>query len=271
LEPAVRGVVDDFLRDALRSKPLGFYTWTPALQAAFRQDRLLQGMLPPEAVTALARALDRTEGGWLSYDACLRLTGRLTNPAARGSLREANGPRAFFPPSRSHEGDLVERLFGDRPVPTGFDLMTELIHCIRDGSLRLEPGAESGWYDHQTWSLEPLASPDRVPEATHLQLGDRYRRHLEDLFRGALALTRETHVKGVALSAAGCIGPRTQPIWVNPNLSVEPLSSLYARRAACYRFVRSVLEEAFGSEALHKMHRLTAEGRASLASRRNSP
>jgi len=92
LEPAVRGVVDDFLRDALRSKPLGFYTWTPALQAAFRQDRLLQGMLPPEAVTALARALDRTEGGWLSYDACLRLTGRLTNPAARGSLREANAP-----------------------------------------------------------------------------------------------------------------------------------------------------------------------------------
>jgi len=85
--------------------------------------------------------------------------------------------------------------------------MTELIHCIRDGSLRLEPGAESGWYDHQTWSLEPLASPDRVPEATHLQLGDRYRRHLEDLFRGALALTRETHVKGVALSAAGLYRP----------------------------------------------------------------
>jgi len=35
----------------------------------------------------------------------------------------------------------------------------------------------------------------------------------------------------------------------------------------CYRFVRTVLEEAFGSDALHTMHRLTPEGasRAGLA------
>jgi hypothetical protein len=35
---------------------------------------------------------------------------------------------------------------------------------------------------------------------------------------------------------------------------------MYARRAAAYRFVRSVLEEAFGPEALKGMHRLTPSG-----------
>ena len=50
------------------------------------------------------------------------------------------------------------------------------------------------------------------------------------------------------------------PIWINPGLTVEPLPSLYSRRAAGYRFIRSVLEEAFGAEALQEMHRLTPEG-----------
>jgi hypothetical protein len=35
---------------------------------------------------------------------------------------------------------------------------------------------------------------------------------------------------------------------------------VYARRAAGYRFVRSVLEELFGVDALGQMHRLTREG-----------
>jgi hypothetical protein len=43
-------------------------------------------------------------------------------------------------------------------------------------------------------------------------------------------------------------------------LTVEPLPEVYARRAASYRFVRSVLEEAFGAEALAGLYRLTQEG-----------
>jgi hypothetical protein len=137
--------------------------------------------------------------------------------------------------------------------------MAELIRRVRSGDVRLEPGERSGWYDWQTWSLEPLLLPERMPEAAHLELGQRYREHLEDLFRGALALARETHVKQLAV-AEGCAGPWPPPVRVDPGLTVEPLPAVYGRRAASYRFVRSVLEEAFGAAALKGMHRLTAEG-----------
>src|SRR5262249_28107723 len=42
LQEAVAAVRTRFLDDELRSKPLGFYTWTDSLRAIFRQDRLLQ-------------------------------------------------------------------------------------------------------------------------------------------------------------------------------------------------------------------------------------
>jgi hypothetical protein len=260
LRDRVRTLTSDFLRDELASKPLAFYNWTPELSAIFRQDRFLQQPLAAETADGLARALDHTPGASAALDALLRLNARLTNPPARPGLRDGTGPRAFLPASRSHEQSLVERLFGDRPVPDNFDLMAELIRRVRSDEIGLEPSQESGWYDHQTWSLEPLIMPDGVPEAARLEFGERYRKHLEDLFRGALALARETHVKQAAVGAAGCRGPRQRPIWVRPGLTVEPLPSLFSRRAASYRFVRSVLENAFGVEALSGLHRLTQEG-----------
>jgi hypothetical protein len=260
LRHAIRTLTTDFLADELASKPLGFYTWSPELSAVFRQDRFLQRPLDPTTADDLARALVRTPGATDAHDACHRLADRLTNPAARAGLRDGTGRRAFLPASRSHEQVLVEWLFGDRPIPNGFDLMSELIRRVRSGENRLEPTGESGWYDQQTWSLEPLVVPDKMPEAARLEMGGRYRRHLEDLFRGAQTLARETHVKQLACAAEGCAGPLQRPIWVNPGLSVEPLPEVYARRAASYRFVRAVLEEAFGAEALAEMHRLTQEG-----------
>jgi hypothetical protein len=260
LQDRVRTLTSDFLRDELASKPLAFYNWTPELSAIFRQDRFLQQPLAAETADGLARALDCTPGAPAAHDALLRLNARLTNPPARPGLRDGTGQRAFLPASRSHEQLLVERLFGDRPVPDDFDLMAELIRRVRSGEIGIEPSQESGWYDHQTWSLEPLIVPDGVPEAARLEFGKRYRKHLEDLFRGALALARETHVKQAAVALAGCRGPRQRPILVRPGLTVEPLPSLFSRRAASYRFVRSVLEEAFGGEALARLHRLTQEG-----------
>src|SRR5947209_1419704 len=97
-------------------------------------------------------------------------------------------------------------------------------------------------------------------EGARLELGKRYRKHLEALFRGALALTRETHAKQAGGGVGGYAGVRQRPIPVHPGLTVEPLPTLYARRAASYRFVRSVLEEAFGREGLHALRRLTPEG-----------
>jgi len=261
LRAAVRAVVERFLRDEEgRCKPLGFFTWTPELEAVFRQDRLLQMPLEADTRTALARALDGTPGGWPIYDACLRLATRLTNPLAKPSLREEGDGLAFFPPSTSHEVRLLEKLYKDRPIPEGFDLMAELIRRLRSGKIGLSPTDHSGWYDHQTWSLGPLVVPDSMPESARLDLGKRYRRHLEDLFRGALALARESHAKQGGGGRGGYAGPIRPPILVHPDLTVEPLPSHYRRRAACYRFVQSVLEEAFGADALQRLQRLTPEG-----------
>jgi hypothetical protein len=257
---SVRVAKDDFLRDDRTSKPLGFYTWTPELAAIFRQDRFLQQPLDPGPADALARALEQTPGASDAYDACLRLAARLTNPPKKPGLRDAGKSPPFFPPSRSHEVTLLERLYEDRPIPEGFDLMGELIRRVRSGEINLMPGEQSGWYDRQTWSLEPLLLPDRRPESARLELGKRYRKHLEDLFRGALALARETHAKQTGGGRGGYRGVRQRPIRIRPGLTVEPLPTVYARRAAGYRFVRSALEEAFGADALDCMHRLTPDG-----------
>lgn len=259
LQEDVRALAADFLGDELASKPLGFYTWTPELSAIFRQDRFLQRPLKPAEADDLVRALDRTPGAEAIHAAWRRLNARLTNPPARAELRGNAERRAFLPASRSHEQVLVERLYGNRSVPENFDLMDELIRRVRSGEIDLAPTGESGWYDHQTWSLEPLVVPGRMPEGARLDLGERYRRGLEELFRGALALARETHVKQLAIAMAGCAMPSETPIHISPELTVEPLPSLYARRAASYRFVRSVLEETFGTEALGELHRLTQE------------
>lgn len=229
-----------FLREGPATPP-GFYNWEPELSAIFRQDRFLQ-----QPLDGLAH--EQVE----AYRACLRLNARLTNPPAPGA-------RSFLPSSGSHEQALIERLYGSLPVPEGFDLVAELIRRVQAGEISLRPGAESGWYDHQTWSLEPLIVPDQMPEAARLKLEASYRRHLEEVFRATLALARETHVSRICLGMAGCLDS-LPPVEVSPRLSVEPLPSLFARRAASYRFVRSVLEEAFGREALAGLHRLTPEG-----------
>jgi hypothetical protein len=270
--PITEGAVAAFLGDERKSKPLGFYAWSERLQAVFRQDRFLQGELAPRQAETLARALRRNPAARAGYIAVLDLAAHLTNPLAGPDLRpflaDAYGavapsaPPAFLPPSLSHEAALVERLFGDRPVPDGFDLAAELVRQVRSGELSLAPTAVSGWYDRLVWSLEPLLHPDATPEAGRLSPGGRYREHLEELFKGILALARETHVKQLKSAVAGAKGLRETVIQVHPDLSVEPLAEAYRRRADSYRYVREVLEEGFGPATLHDLRRLTPDGPA---------
>jgi hypothetical protein len=202
------------------------------------------------------------------------LVSRLTNPAAEPDLRSllagaaaAPGRDAicFFPPSRSFEGDLFHRLIGPGPVPDDFNLMNELVAQVRSGKLALTPTAASGWYDYTAWALEPLIVPDKAAEAEHLELSDSYREHLTDLFKGSLALARETHTKQVETMTTTSamppkdVAPRPQ-FDVQPELSAEPLATSYLRRAQGYRFVAGALKSAFGRQALEKMHRLTQAG-----------
>lgn len=173
----------------------------------------------------------------------------------------------LFPPSRAHETDLVKRLFANRPVPEGFDLSSELASRVRSGRIDLEPRPDSGWYDHQTWALEPLLVPETMPEGARLELEESYRRELVGLFRSILALTRETHVKQLEFPSIGAEAPSYGSkieLQIRPDLTIEPLASHYFRRALAYRFVRRVLEEAFGDAGLSEMRRLTPRGSVDL-------
>jgi hypothetical protein len=272
LAEATRAARASFEANAVASKPLGFYTWSPALVRIFKRDRLLHGELEGAAgIAAIVEALRSDPELGAAYAAHLDLAARLTNPLDRDkpdlrAILAAPGQDPppgglwLFPPSRSHESDLAKRLFGDRPIPEGFSLVDEVLRRLRAGTLDLSPTPASGWYDWQTWALETLAMPSRAPEAKRLRLSRAYVACLEDLFRGTLALTRETHVKqlGVEPTAAEML-PRRK-IRIGPDLHVEPVPTFYLRRALAYRFVRGVLEGAFGARALSDLRRIRAEG-----------
>lgn len=275
LVPAVRDAVRRFQADRRQSTPLSFYTWSEDLRRIFLQDRMLQQELTgaPE-LAALIGVLRRTDAR-AAYELYLDLTAKLTNPAPADkpdlrSLLASSGVQPpivpdrgfyFFPPSRSLEAELVAKLYGNRPIPDGFNLAAQLISGLRAGSLNLQPRKDSGWYDLAIWALEPLILTGKMPEAKRLSFDRGYLRQLEELFKGLLALTRETHVKQLEAPEAGAAPtPQGPSLVVQPELSAEPLYSYYLRRAAGYRFLRSALENALGAGTLRTLHRITADG-----------
>ena len=272
---AVQQAMNSFLQDQLRSKPIGFYTWNDHLSAIFKQDRMLQTELKGEpGIAAIVKALHGNREARATYEGYLSLVSKLTNPlspdhpdlrvllaaADRGSVVIPEQGVYFFPPSRAHETDLLKKLYGDRPIPEGFSLVDEMITWIQDGRISLRPTEDSGWYDYQTWALEPLVIPDKMPEAGRLELDASYRKQLMELFKGILALTRETHIKQLEVPKAGAAPRPKLIIRIVPELSAEPLATHYFRRAWSYSFIRKVLENTFGAPALEKMQRLTARG-----------
>ena len=272
-------LVQEFESDERRSKPLGSYTWSPELSAIFRQDRMLQTPMPGrDQCQPLAHALRGDQALRNAYAAHLQIAYKLTNPPIGGSSSDlvplvVENPSEdisavqdwhILPPSISHETALFLRHFGDKmEVPDDFNLMQTLIDEIRKGGIDLRPRPISGWYDYQTWALEPLLLPEKAAESSHLQFNDEYRKLLEELFKGTLALTRETHVKQLAFpapSAAALEQERKPELYISPDLVVEPLPTYYARRAQSYAFVETVLLDLFGEDGLAQMHRQTIDG-----------
>jgi hypothetical protein len=134
-----------------------------------------------------------------------------------------------------------------------------MIRGIRSRTIDLTPTAASGWYDYQTWALEPFVIPTRMPESARLEMDASYRKHLLENFKALLALTRETHIKQLEIPMVGAaLGP--MGVTIRPELGAEPLPTYYFRRALSYRFIRTVLEKTFGAETLKSMHRQTATG-----------
>ena len=261
-----RRVKDAFLARALAAKPIGFYSWSDPLRRLFHQDRLLQDELAVPTARALAAALSQDPPAAAAYAAYLELVARLTNKpeADKPDLRAPNG-RYFLPPARAHGVDLVSRLYAHRTPPEGFSLVDEMVRRIRSGVLALHPSGRSGWYEWQTWALEPLLVPDKTPEAARLRMNEGYRRQFEDMFKAAVAPPRESaRPLGLVAPAMAALSPEKmtefQRLRVRPGLTVEPMLTYYQRRADGYDFVRGVLESSFGRDGLRAMRRLTARG-----------
>ncbi|MFN0017265.1 MAG: hypothetical protein ACKVP0_03335 [Pirellulaceae bacterium] len=272
-----------FLADDKRSKPIGFYPWSKELASIFKQDRMLQSPLEVQlhstGINAIATALAADAEARKSYEQILRVNERLTNPLKGPGYRvllagvdagklPSLAPTetvSFIPPSRSPESDLIMKLYGNSPIPNGFDLMKEVIARLKAGKLSFEPKADSGWYDHQLWSLEPLVTFKTSPESKQLKPNEEYLKHLEELFKGTYALMRETHVKQLEFPAPASEAPgepkkEREKVFISPDPHVELLPTMYLRRALSYRFVREVLWETFGHQNIGQMHRLTATG-----------
>ncbi|MEW5723976.1 MAG: hypothetical protein AB1896_12770 [Thermodesulfobacteriota bacterium] len=278
----VEEALERFLADDLKSKPVGFYSWKDELRRVFQQDRLLQEPLGGAAeVMGVARALHARLELRQAYEVYLELVAGLTNPLVKekkdlreilrlldqGRMDVVEAKYHFFPPARSQEGDLAQKVLGTKDIPDGFSLVEEMITRIRDGRLDLTPKEDSGWYDYQTWALEPLVVPDRTPEAARLRFSKGYLKQLEELFKGILALTRETHIKQLEilmLGAAMSEFDEKPVVTIRPELTVEPLCTYYLRRAIGYGFIRRVLEDRFGPEGLKMLRGLRPGGEAGL-------
>ncbi|SIN80705.1 hypothetical protein SAMN05444166_0986 [Singulisphaera sp. GP187] len=256
---------NQYLRDFRRMEevdvPLGVYSWSQRLAGLYRQSKSLQEPLSNDVAGLLKHALEADDSVRAAYEIHLALLA-LTNPLVRPDLLswsrspdESQPAPAFFPASKSREGQLVKLLVGDQPVPPDFDLIGELIARVTDGRLSLAVTEESGWYDYILNALEPLLVPDHVPEASRLELAEDYRIDLQQLFRSLLGTARESHVKQWEMAAAGAC-----PFVISPHLTLEPLADHYRRRAESYRFVRERLVALLGENALLSWNRATPGG-----------
>jgi len=269
IDSDARRVRDAFLSRSLAAKPIGFYSWSDSLRRLFHQDRLLQDELAVPTARALAAAMREDPQAAAAYAEYLELVARLTNKFGSDvpDLREPDG-RYFLPPSRPHGMDLVGRLYSHRVPPEGFSLIEEMVRRIRSGVLALHPSGGSGWYEWQTWALEPLLAPDKTPEAARLRMNEGYRRQFEDMFKAAMAVPRDSGARplGLVAPAMATLSPERmtefQRLRVRPGLTVEPMLTYYQRRADGYDFVRGVLESSFGLDGVRSMRRLTAAGPA---------
>ncbi|NSW58475.1 MAG: hypothetical protein HPY44_20895 [Armatimonadetes bacterium] len=251
-------------------KPVGFYTWNLQLERIFKRDTALQSgfnLTDPEELAAaclIVKALWDNPSLRGSLEATWNLYARLTNPLVSISpeeirhLAESVGGLAAATDDPKSARRLADK-FRDAPAPPfallprsfsreGSQIQTggmdAFISSVRDGSVSLKPDADSGWYQHQMFSLEPLLMPDKFPEGAKLELSEEYRKLMEAQFRSIASQIRETHAKQIPPEAAA------PPVELPTHLSVEPFPTVYQRLAQSYEFLSKQLVERIGIEAL---------------------
>lgn len=263
LPPGLRSRGDELLTSfdtSFMSKPLGFYAWTRELVMLFQHDRILQSMIPDGSFSSTISVMRQSDDLKRAYLAYLNLVSKLTNPLTNVGLANAlSSPEwsaagydlSFFPPSGSPEGELLKRIMSEGGQ-TAESLIDEILARVKDGRMSLLPSEQSGWYEWQLYALEALAILERMPEGKHIHASMKYRKRLDDLFKGLYALTRETHVKQLEV----LFGSGPPMVTVSPDLRVEPLPSFYLRRASSYSYIRFALQGIFGADELSKVCRI---------------
>ncbi|PKN54758.1 MAG: hypothetical protein CVU56_24850 [Deltaproteobacteria bacterium HGW-Deltaproteobacteria-14] len=291
LDGAVSAAVALFEANPGESRPMGFYAGDPALEAIFRQDRLLQnaggdalgiqfGMFAaiavvleadPDLAAAYERVLDTYRGltnpyvaypptalfdavdGLASLDDldAVKAAFLATHPE-RFPCPEAYPYLAVLPASASKDTRFYNQSYCYAPPPAGTTFIDVLIAAIRDGSLELSPDPDSGWYDYQLHALETLLLPDRGPESDHLLLTSSYKKKLLDTFKSIITQTRETHAKQLLKGGAGTAAP-APIVEVSPQFPVEPFPTYYLRTARGYRFVATWLQGVLGDDAMGQL------------------
>ncbi|MBW2261166.1 MAG: hypothetical protein JRG91_04265 [Deltaproteobacteria bacterium] len=122
--------VSEFLSAGLFSRPIGFYTWTPALEQIFRQDRYLQNYMveasfPPDdpyssfevgRAAAVAVALQADPDLLERYEGYLALYAGLTNPFMNHSVSSLL-PYVSGPGSLDDVGSITSAFLADNPHP----------------------------------------------------------------------------------------------------------------------------------------------------------
>lgn len=266
--------VQDFLANEKLSKPVGFYTWNENLRRTFRFLRYLQQPFHNAQGTpiVLARALERNGAAREQYERMLGFYARLTNPftalaltdlrdgAGLGEIADELGREDatvhFLPPSSSPEAALFERLY-PQGVPPDAELMRDFIEAIRDGTVDLAPGEDSGWYDYELHALETLVLPGTGPESDKLLLTKKYKLRLLEAFKAMVTKARETHIRQSDV-ADGAASPPADGL--APRLRVEPNPTYFLRTARGYAFLQSFLRGSMGDAALNEVTGMRREG-----------
>jgi hypothetical protein len=255
----------EFLNNTERSKPLGFYSWSNTLSRIFKRDRLSQETLPDTQWLPIIKVLKENKALNHAFLRHLLVPSRMTNPlTSAGMALAVSSPEwqsgrvslNLFPPSTSLENHVMSMLTDADTGP----VIDEIIKHLRSGRVKIVPGQNSGWYDHQLYALSALVLFDQLPEAKKLVPDEQYRQCLDELFKGFYALTREIHIKQLETRYGAGIPIPKPKLYIIPGLTAEPLPTYYYRKSQAYQFINQVLQEIFGSTALKEMRRLTADG-----------
>lgn len=268
MDEARRRWIAAFEADETRSKPIGFYTWTPDLGAIYRTRKFFQKPLAGDdlaIVRDLAAAIRGDSQLAEGYDRIVALGSGMTNPpevATVTAWKDGDEAAALLPPASSREGTLFQGLFA-LGLPDGANLMNEFIRQSRAGAVDLKPEPNGGWYDYQVYALETLLLPERGAEDERLLKTRAYKARLVEAFKALMTKRRETHGGDFMAPASDMSPPKEPPLEVGPRLRVEPLPTFYLRTARSYAFLANFLESAIGPEALGVLHGRREDGEQS--------